>query len=146
MRQRLLPTAWVLAILVASGGCAAPRILGRASIANEAGAPGPVTAAPGVTVNFINLAAAIEESVVSVQTDAKGDYRSPELTPGKYQVEAMLPGYVIGKTTVILSKHGSKKAPFTLQKIREAKAKSVKESERENIPTPGEVKIGPPPR
>ena len=144
MRLRLVPTAWVLTILVASGGCAAPRILGRASVVDEPGTPPAGTPAPGVTVNFINLAAAIDESVVSVQTDAQGRYRSPELTPGKYQVEAMLPGFVIGKTTVILGKHGSKKAPFALKKIREAKAKSVKESERENIPTPGEVKIGPP--
>src|SRR6185503_6069014 len=104
----------------------------------------PTAPAPGVTVNFINLTAAIEESVVSVQTDVQGKYRSPELTAGKYQVEAMLPGFVIGKTTVILKKHGSKNTPFALHKIGEAKGKSVKESLEENIPTPGEVKIHPP--
>jgi len=143
MRPKFLPAAWVLTIVVASTGCAAPRILGKATFVEgpgtAAGAP-----APGVTVNFINLASAIDESVVSVQTDAEGKYRSPELTAGQYHVEAMLPGYVIAKATIVLKKHGKKRAPFALTKIREAKSKSVKESEKENIPTPGEVKIGPP--
>jgi hypothetical protein len=51
---------------------------------------------------------------------------------------------VIGRTTVMLQKHGTKEAPFVLKKIRESKGKSVKESQEENIPTPGEVKIKPP--
>lgn len=101
------------------------------------------TPTAGVTVNFVNLTGTIEESAVSVVTDAKGEYRSPELPPGKYQVEAMTPGFIIGKTTVVLEKHGGKKALFALKKIREGKGKSVKESDTENIPNPGEVKISP---
>ncbi len=142
MRQRLLGSGLLLAILVGSGGCAAPRILGRATLVDESGGPG--TAAPGVTLNFINLQGKIEDSVATVQTDAKGEYRSAELPPGKYTVEAVFPGYVIGSTTVVLQKHGAKKAPFALKKIREAKGRSVKESQDDNIPNPGEVKIKPP--
>lgn len=141
MRQRLKGAGLVLAILVGSG-CAAPRILGRATLVDENGGPG--AAAPGVTLNFINLQGKIEDSVATVQTDAKGEYRSAELPPGKYTVEAVFPGYVIGSTTVVLQKHGAKKAPFALKKIREAKGRSVKESQDDNIPNPGEVKIKPP--
>ena len=98
----------------------------------------------GVTLNFINLGGTLEESVPTVQTDAKGEYRSPVLPPGKYTVEAELPGYVIERTSVVLKKHGAKKAPFVLKKIREAKGKSVKEGKDDNIPNPGEVQIKPP--
>jgi hypothetical protein len=143
MRTRFLRGAWLLVIALAGGACAAPRILGKATIVDETGAPMPTPAA-GVTVNFINLGGAIDESVVSVETDVKGKYRSPELKAGKYQVEAMLPGYVIAKATVVLGKHGGKNTPFAMHKIRESKGKSVKESQDENIPTPGEVKITPP--
>jgi hypothetical protein len=144
MRHRLLHPGWVLTILMGSGGCAAPRILGKTTLVDENGAP--IAGAPpaGVTLNFINLGGKIEESVSSVQTDVQGKYRSPELPPGKYTVEAVLPGYIIGRTTVVLSKHGAKEAPFVLKRIREAKGRSVKESQEENIPTPGEVKIKPP--
>jgi hypothetical protein len=134
---------WLLAILVGSGGCAAPRILGKATLLDESGTAVP-GAATGVTVNFINLGGTLEESVSSVQTDAQGKYRSAELPPGKYTVEAAYPGYVIERTTVVLGKHGTKNAPFVLKKIRETKGKSVKESQEENIPTPGDVRIKPP--
>ncbi len=142
MRQRRRRAGLLLAVLVGSVGCAAPRILGRATLVDENGGPG--TAAPGVTLNFINLQGKIEDSIATVQTDAKGEYRSAELPPGKYTVEAVFPGYVIGSTTVVLQKHGAKKAPFALKKIREAKGRSVKESQDDNIPNPGEVKIKPP--
>lgn len=143
MRHRLLRTGWVLAILVGTGGCVKPRIVGQATLVDEKGAPIPGPA-PGVTLNFVNLSGKIEESIVSVQTDAQGKYQSPELPPGKYTVEAALPGFVIETTTVVLKNHGKKKAPFVLKKIRESKGKSVKESEDENIPSPGEVRIKPP--
>ncbi len=144
MRQRLLGAGGLLAVLVGSGGCAAPRILGKATLVDENGAPVPGAVASGVTLNFINLGGKIEDSIATVQTDAQGKYRSAELPPGKYTVEAVLPGYVIGRTTVVLQKHGTKNAPFALKKIREAKGRSVKESQEENIPNPGEVKIKPP--
>ena len=47
----------------------------------------------GVTLNFINLGGTLEESVPTVQTDAKGEYRSPVLPPGKYTVVGTRPGF-----------------------------------------------------
>jgi hypothetical protein len=144
-----LKTGMALTIAAVSWGCAAPRILGRTTVVDQPSASaGPKAAAgtpaAGVTVNFINLSGAIDQSFISVVSDAKGEYTSPELAPGKYTVEAMLPGYVIGHTSIELGKHGKKNAPFVLKKIGEAKGKSQKESESDNIPTPGEVKIHPP--
>ena len=144
MKRKLLSQAWLVALLVASAGCAAPRVVGKATFANEPGAPGPVAPAVGVTLNFINLGGTLEESIPTVQTDAKGEYSSPELPPGKYTVEAELQGHVIERASVVLKKHGKKKVPFVLKKIREAKGKSVKEGKDDNIPTPGEVQIKPP--
>jgi hypothetical protein len=143
MGRKLVRAGWLVAMVGGAAGCAAPRILGQASLVDEKGAPIPGPAA-GVTVNFINLGGTIEESITSVQTDAKGKYVSPELPPGKYSVEAMLPGFVIERSTVELKKHGKKKAPFVLKRIREAQGKSLKESKEANIPTPGQVQIEPP--
>jgi hypothetical protein len=80
-----------------------------------------------------------------VQSDASGGYRSPKIAAGKYKLEAMYPGFVIESTTVEVKSHEHKKTNVVLKKIREARGKSVKESQEENIPTPGEVKITPPP-
>jgi carboxypeptidase family protein len=144
MKGNWLRAAWLAALVAATAGCAAPRILGRATLAPEQGVPGPGAPAVGVTLNFINLGGKLDESVPAVQTDAKGEYRSPVLPPGKYTVEAELPGYVIERTSVVLAKHGAKKAPFVLRKIGEVKGKSVKEGKDDNIPNPGEVQIKPP--
>ena len=144
MMRNLLRAGWLVTILVGAAACAAPRIVGKATLVDENGAPIPGAPASGVTLNFINLGGKIEESIVAVQTDAQGKYSSPELAPGKYTVEAMHPGFAIERTTVELKKHGKKKAPFVLKKIRESKGKSVKESKEENIPTPGQTQIQPP--
>jgi hypothetical protein len=144
MRSMLVRGGWLL-VLLAAVGCAKPRIVGKATFVDDAAAPATAgTPAAGVTLNFINLEGMIEESVTSAQTDAKGNYTSTELPPGKYTVEAMYPGYIIERATVVLKKHGKKKAPFVLKKIRETKGKSAKEAQEENIPNPGEVKIKPP--
>lgn len=143
MTSKRLRGAWLLAVLAGSAGCAAPRVLGRATLADENGAPLP-QATSGVTVNFINLEGKIEESIPSVQTDPQGKYESPVLAPGKYTVEAAYPGYVIERTTVVLKKHGKKKALFVLKRIRESAGRSVRESKEDNIPNPGEVQIRPP--
>lgn len=142
--RRKLRAGWLVTILVAGAGCAAPRIVGKATLVDENGTPVPGPPTPGVTLNFINLTGKIEESATSVQTDPQGKYSSPVLTPGKYSVEAALPGFVIERATIVLNKHGKKNVPFVLKKIRERKGKSVKESEEENIPNPGEVQIKPP--
>lgn len=144
MKRKLLRISWFLPILLGGAGCTAARIVGKTTVTDEKGGAGPGAPAVGVTMNFINLGGTIEESFPTVQTDAKGEYQSPVMPPGKYTVEAVLPGYVIERTTVELKKHGKKKAPFVLKKIREAQAKSVKEGKDDNIPNPGEVQIKPP--
>jgi carboxypeptidase family protein len=153
MRRELVRTAVVLAAFGATAGCAVvrpvlfwrdARLVGKVKMGDEAGAPVAAKGA-GVTVNFINLGSKIEDSVVSVQTDPGGRYRSPELAPGKYKVEAMYPGYVIESTNLQLKSHEHKGTDIVLKKIREARGRSVKESHEDNIPTPGEVKITPPP-
>src|SRR5258708_19268875 len=136
MRHRRLHAGCVLTILMGSGGCAAPRILGKATLVDESGAPLPPPPTPGVTLNFINLGGKIEESVVSVQTDVQGKYRSPELPPGRYAVEAARPGFVIGRATVVLGNHGTKEAPFGLKKSRDSKDKSPTAPRAETLPTP----------
>jgi len=143
MKRKLLRIGWFLPILLGGVGCTAARIVGKTTIAGETGV-GPGAPGVGVTLNFINLGGTLEESFPTVQTDAKGEYQSPVLPPGKYTVEAVLPGYVIERTTVELKKHGKKKAPFVLKKIREGQAKAVKEGKDDNIPNPGEVQIKPP--
>jgi hypothetical protein len=142
MRSKLLQAGCLLAIVLGSTACTAARIVGKTTLMDERG----VALAPtqGVTVNFINLEGKLEDSIASAQTDVKGKYASAVLPPGKYTVEAMFPGYVIERTTVVLKKHGKKKAPFVLKKIQETSGRSVNEALEENIPNPGEVKIKPP--
>lgn len=142
----------VLLTAVASTGCAAFRpvlfwrpalIKGKVTLADEGGKPVPNTA-EGVTVNFINTSGKIDESVVSVTSDPAGRFQSPKLTPGEYKVEAFLPGHAIETTTLRLRSHEHKGTPFTLKKIRETRSKSIKESDDDNIPNPGDVQIAPP--
>jgi len=142
----------VLLTAVASTGCSVFRpvlfwrpalIKGKVALADESGKP-VATTPEGVTVNFINTSAKIDESVVSVTSDPMGKYQSPKLTPGEYKVEAFLPGHVIETTNVKLRSHEHKGTPFTLKKIRESRSKSIKESDDDNIPNPGDVQIAPP--
>ncbi len=143
MSCKLRQAGVLLVIAVATTACTAARIVGKTTLVDEKGAALPPPA-PGVSINFINLGANIEDSLASAQTDAKGQYASAVLPPGKYTVEAMYPGYVIERATVVLGKHGKKKVPFALKKIREGASRSVNEAQEENIPNPGEVKIKPP--
>jgi carboxypeptidase family protein len=153
MRRQLLRACLPLLAIAGSTGCAVmrpvmfwrdARLTGKVKMADESGLPAAGKGA-GVTVNFINLESKIEDSVVSVQTDPSGKYRSPELAPGKYKLEAMYPGYVIESATVQLKSHEHKGTDVVLKKIRETRGRSARESQDDNIPTPGEVKITPPP-
>ena len=153
MKREVIRLAIVLATGGAAAGCAVvrpvlfwrdARLTGKVKMADESGVPVAAKGA-GVTVNFINLGSKIEESLLSVQSDATGAYRSPKIAPGKYKLETMYPGFVIESTTVEVKSHEHKTTNVVLKKIREARGKSVKESQEENIPTPGEVKITPPP-
>jgi hypothetical protein len=120
-------------------------IVGKVQLVTENGAPVSDRAPTGVSINFINVTARLEESVLSAQSDAQGKYRSPKLLPGRYKIEAMLPGYVIESAEAQVKGHQHKKVPFVLKKIGEARGRSVRESDEENIPNPGEVQIMPPP-
>ena len=153
MKREVVRLAVMVAMVGVTTGCAVvrpvlfwrdARLTGKVKMADEAGVPSAAKGT-GVTVNFINLESKIEDSVVSVQTDPNGRYRSPELAPGRYKLEAMYPGYVIETTTVQLKSHEHKGTNVVLKKIREGRGKSARESQDDNIPTPGEVKITPPP-
>lgn len=153
MNSRMLRLALLCAVAAGSSGCAVFRpiafwrdtlIKGKIVLVDEKGTPIVDAKAEGVTVNFINLSGKLDESVVSVQSDALGRYRSPEILPGDYKVEALLSGYVIESLSVKVKKHEQKNTPVTLKKIREAKGKSLRESDDDNIPNPGDVQIAPP--
>lgn len=153
MRSTGLRVALLIAVGLLTGGCAVFRpmlfwrdtlIVGRINLTDDRGTPIPNAKASGVTVNFINVTGKIEESVLSSTTDEDGRYRSPVLTPGKYKVEAMFPSFAIETQTVEVENHEHGDGDFTLKKIREAKTKSIKESQEQNIPNPGDVQIGPP--
>jgi hypothetical protein len=151
-RQQTLGVLVLAAAAAGSTGCSVLRpvlfwqpatIRGKVTLADEKGTP-VATSPEAVTVNFINTTAKIEESVVSVNTDALGKYQSPKLTPGLYKVEAFLPGHVIETQNVKLRSHEKKGTPFTLKKIRETRSKTLRESDDDNIPNPGDVQIAPP--
>jgi hypothetical protein len=97
-----------------------------------------------VTLNFIHQEGTLEGTLVSVETDPLGRYRSPKLVPGTYTVEAMLPGYVIARAVVVVRSHEYKRADFDLHRIGEAEGKTLSEATDDNIPAPGEVQIGRP--
>jgi hypothetical protein len=151
MTRRLILGS-VLAVAICGAGCSIFRplafwrdtlIVGTVKLMDENGAP-LTTPATGVTINFIFLGGKIEDSLLSAQTDERGRFRSPKLLPGEYKVEAMLSSFVIETATVKVKSHEHKKALFALKKIRETKGRSVRESDEENIPNPGEVQITPP--
>jgi hypothetical protein len=145
----------VLVVLLCSGfACSAVRpllfwrdamIRGTAQLVDEGGSPLAVPAPADITVNFIHRGGRIENSIVSVETEPSGDYRSPALEPGEYTVEAMLPGFAIESETVEVRNHEHRRVHFTLRKIRERAGRTLREAQQENIPTPGEVQIRPPP-
>ena len=152
MRYKLISATLLLAAFGASG-CSAFRpmlfwrdtlIVGKTRLTGSDGAPLANTTGSSITVNVINLGGRIEDSLLSVQTDALGAYRSPELVAGEYTLEAMLPGFVIARASIEVKGHEHKRVDFELQKIGEAEGLSLQGAEEQNIPTPGEVKISPP--
>lgn len=154
MRRRILEAGLLLVVVVGMTGCSVvrpvlfwrdPEIYGKTQILGVDGERMKDRAPSGVTLNFINLGGRIEESLVSVETDEKGKYRSPKLEPGEYAVEALLSGFAIEKTNVRVRSHEHKRVDFELRKIRESAGHFMREGEDDNIPHAGEVQIGPPP-
>lgn len=133
-----------LAAALTSTGCT-PMILGEARIVGAAPqAPGTENAP--ITVNFIHHEGTIDDTLISVETDPLGKFRSPELLPGVYTVEAMLPGYVVAESIVEVKKHGRRKVSLALYPIGEAEGRAMTEAAEENIKAPGQVQIGKPQR
>jgi hypothetical protein len=68
---------------------------------------------PGVTVTATNLETGVESVAV---TDARGDYRLPKLSPGKYKVKADLTGFgsiVVPSVELLVGQNAA--VPFTLR-------------------------------
>jgi hypothetical protein len=122
-------------------------ILGDARVMDAAAhRPAPGTENVPITVNFIHHQGTLDDTLISVEADPLGKFRSPELVPGVYTVEAMLPGYVVAETIVEVKKHQHRKLSLTLYPIGEAEGRAMTEAEEENIKAPGQVQIGKPQR
>ena len=146
MRPNLLFASLFLATLAAAG--CRPLMFWRETLIQGqtklVGKDGTSATTAPVTLNFINLQGSIEDSLISAQTDSLGKYRSPKLLPGKYTVEAMVPGFIIERTMVVVKNHEFKRVDFTLRQIGEAEGLSMKEAEEDNIRAPGQVRISRP--
>lgn len=148
MNHRILYATGLLALLGATA-CRPlmfwrdPLIHGQARLMGEALPPTDSTDVP-VTLNFIHQEGTLEGTLLAVETDPLGKFRSPKLVPGTYTVEAMLPGYVIGRAVVVVRSHEYKRIDFNLYRIGEAEGKSLSEAFEDNIPAPGEVQIARP--
>jgi hypothetical protein len=140
-----------LAAVVATTGCSSmmfwrpPMILGEARTMGNAPPPVGTEGVP-ITVNFIYHEGTLDDTLISVETDPLGKFRSPELLPGVYTVEAMLPGYIVAESTVEVKNHEHKKLDLSLYPIGEAEGRAMTEAEEENIKAPGQVQIGRPQR
>ena len=152
-RTRTLQAALLL-ILASASACSLarpllfwrdPLIRGRTVLLDENGAPLETPSGAAITVNFIHRGGRIENSILSVQAEPAGGYRSPALLPGQYTVEALLPGFVIESQTVEVRSHEHRRVDFALKRIRETTSRSLREAQEENLPHPGEVQILPPP-
>lgn len=120
-----------------------PLIHGQTKLMGEALPPAAAADVP-VTLNFIHQEGTLEDTLLSVETDPLGRFRSPKLVPGTYTVEAMIPGYVIERTVVVVRSHEYKRVDFNLYRIGEAEGKTLSEASEDNIPAPGEVQIARP--
>ena len=148
MHRRIIYAAGLLAVL-GTLACRPmmfwrdPLIHGQTKLMGEALPPTDATDVP-VTLNFIHQEGTLEGTLLSVETDLLGRYRSPKLVPGTYTVEAMLPGYVIERSVVVVRSHEYKRVDLALYRIGEADGKSLSEADEDNIHAPGEVQIGRP--
>lgn len=144
-------TARVLIVLIAPllvvSGCAAT-IHGTVQLVDSRQQPIPSESPKGAVVNLINTSAAVDQASSSTSVDEKGKFESPKdsIKPGIYKVEVSRIGYETRTETVEVGSFFSKEVQFKLQKIQEAKRKSIKGSatDEDKIINPGEVNIQPP--
>ena len=133
--------------LLVVSGCAAT-IRGTVQLVDSRQQPIPNESPKGAVVNMINTTVAVEQASSSAAVDEKGEFESPKgsIKPGLYKVEASRIGYETQTATVQIGSVFSKKVQFKLQKIQEARRKSIKgsASDEDKIINPGEVNIQPP--
>jgi len=137
----------LMAPLLVVSGCAAT-IHGTVQLVDSRLQPIPNESPKGAVVNMINTTAAVEHASSSSTVDEKGEFESPKdsIKPGIYKVEVSRIGYETQTETIEIGSFFSKKVPFKLRKIEEAKRKSIKGSatDKDMIINPGEVNIQPP--
>jgi len=144
-------TARVLIVLIAPllvvSGCAAT-IHGTVQLVDSLQQPVPNESPKGTVVNMINTTVAVEQASSSATVDEKGEFESPKgsIKPGVYKVEVSRIGYETRTETIEIGSFLSEKVQFKLQKIQEAKRKSIKGSatDEDKIINPGEVNLQPP--
>ena len=127
-----------------------PKIYGTVQLLDAGLQPIPAAneSPQGTVVNMINTTTTLEKASGAVATDAQGKFESAKgyIIPGMYKVEANRIGYMTETQTVKITKFGSKKVKFKLQKIPEGKRKTIEgsKSDEDKIVNPGEVNIQPP--
>ena len=137
------------AIMLAVGACS-PKIYGTVQLMDAYRQPiPPAKESPqGTVVNMINTTTTLEKASGAVITGPEGKFESAKdyIIPGLYKVEANRIGYLTETQTVKITKFGSKKVQFKLEKIPEGKRKTIEgsKSDEDKIVNPGEVNIQPP--
>jgi hypothetical protein len=127
-----------------------PKIYGTVELldANLQPIPPAKESPQGTVVNMINTTTTLEKASGAVVANAEGKFESGQdyIIPGLYKVEANRIGYMTETQTVKITKFGSKKVKFKLQKIPEGKRKTIEgsKSDEDKIVNPGEVNIQPP--
>ena len=136
-------------IILAVGACS-PKIYGTVRLLDTHLQPIPPSAESpqGTVVNMINTTTTLEKASGAVVANAEGKFESGKdyIIPGLYKVEANRIGYMTETQTVKITRFGSKKVKFKLQKIPEGKRKTIEgsKSDEDKIVNPGEVNIQPP--
>ncbi len=140
----------LLALMMLVLGACSPKIIGTVELldANLQPIPPARESPQGTVVNMINTTTTLEKASGAVVVNAEGKFESGKdyIIPGLYKVEANRIGYMTETHTVKITKFGSKKVKFKLQKIPEGKRKTIEgsKSDEDKIVNPGEVNIQPP--
>jgi hypothetical protein len=143
--KTILFTMMMLAVAACS-----PKIYGTVQLIDAYRQPiPPAKESPqGTVVNMINTTTTLEKASGAALTDPEGKFKSGKdyIIPGLYKVEANRIGYLTETQTVKITKFGSKKVEFKLEKIPEGKRKTIEgsKSDEDKIVNPGEVNIQPP--